>query len=149
MFKDHKEWLRSRSNKIVSAAGILKRDDGKILLVKPSYKDEWLLPGGGVDAGEHPKEACVREFFEETNLSVVIEEVLLVSSKLFEYDGEKFESFNFLFAVNCGDFDRLLLDGEEIVDFKWVTLSEAQDLMSGSWRKRLDFLGKGIYLEIE
>lgn len=149
MFNDHKEWLKSRSNKIVSAAGILTRDDGKFLLVKPSYKDEWLLPGGGVDEKEHPKQACIREFMEEVNLKVDIIGLELVSSKIFEYEETIFESFNFLFEVSCRDLSDLKLDGNEIVDFRWVDFDEAKTLMSGSWKKRLVFLGKGIYMEIE
>ncbi|GAA4688651.1 hypothetical protein Prum_033540 [Phytohabitans rumicis] len=32
----------------------------------------WQVPGGGVDHGEHPAEAVVREFAEETGLTVVV-----------------------------------------------------------------------------
>lgn len=145
---DHKKWLRMRSNKIASAAGILKREDGKFLLVKPSYKDEWLLPGGGVDGKEHPSFACVREFMEEVNLDIEIRKILLLSSKVFEYEGENFESFNFLFEVCCEDLSLLQVDGEEIVDYRWVEVEEAKDLMSKSWKKRLESLNVSFYLEI-
>lgn len=32
----------------------------------------WVLPGGGIDDGETPEKACIREVFEESNLVVEI-----------------------------------------------------------------------------
>ncbi len=36
-----------------------------MLLVDPTYKEPWELPGGTVDEGESPRAACVRELQEE------------------------------------------------------------------------------------
>ncbi len=47
------------------SAGALFLHKDTILVVKPSYLDYWLPPGGGVEAGESPKEACIREIREE------------------------------------------------------------------------------------
>ena len=44
------------------AAGVLIRDDaGRVLLVKPTYKDGWEIPGGYVEKGESPHAAATRE----------------------------------------------------------------------------------------
>jgi 8-oxo-dGTP pyrophosphatase MutT (NUDIX family) len=53
-----------------SSAGALCRDiHDRVLLVKPTYRDDtWLLPGGGAEAGESPLEACRRELREELAL---------------------------------------------------------------------------------
>lgn len=43
--------------------------DGSVLLSawrSPSGEVYWTLPGGGIELGESPEEACVREVFEET-----------------------------------------------------------------------------------
>ena len=49
-------------------------EDGNILLAKHHDltidKIYWCLPGGGVEAGETPEQAVVRELKEETNLDI-------------------------------------------------------------------------------
>lgn len=44
--------------------------DGRVLLVRPSYKDHWTFPGGLVDRGETPEEAARREAREEAGVVV-------------------------------------------------------------------------------
>lgn len=55
-----------------SAALTLVFDSSKtfILLVKRCDVPVWVLPGGGIDPGETPKEAAAREVFEESGLKV-------------------------------------------------------------------------------
>lgn len=43
-----------------------------ILLIKRRDVPVWVMPGGGVDPGESPEEAVIRECFEETGLHVKI-----------------------------------------------------------------------------
>jgi ADP-ribose pyrophosphatase YjhB (NUDIX family) len=51
------------------AAGALFTDDaGAVLLVKPTYKKGWDIPGGYVEPGESPEAACVREVKEELGI---------------------------------------------------------------------------------
>lgn len=38
---------------------------GRLLVVKPTYKPGWELPGGSVEDGESPGRAAVREIAEE------------------------------------------------------------------------------------
>ncbi len=52
-------------------AGCLFCDDlGRVLLVKPVYKDPWEIPGGGVEADESHLAACIREVREELGLDL-------------------------------------------------------------------------------
>jgi 8-oxo-dGTP diphosphatase len=37
---------------------------GRVLLVKPTYRDHWALPGGYLEAGEYPQDGCARELHE-------------------------------------------------------------------------------------
>ncbi|MBV9571322.1 MAG: NUDIX domain-containing protein [Alphaproteobacteria bacterium] len=47
---------------------ILEDAGGRILLVRQRYSPGWHLPGGGVDRGEPPAEAIIRELQEEVGL---------------------------------------------------------------------------------
>lgn len=54
-----------------AAIGILFSEDrSQVLLVKRRDIPVWVLPGGGIEKEEEPEATCVREFFEETGLSV-------------------------------------------------------------------------------
>lgn len=44
--------------------------DGKFVVVFNSDRDVWTPPGGGVEPGEHPDDAVVREVDEETSLTL-------------------------------------------------------------------------------
>ncbi|MFI9510234.1 NUDIX domain-containing protein [Nocardia sp. NPDC052566] len=53
------------------AAGVLFVDDlDRVLLVEPTYKDRWELPGGVVEHEESPFAAAVREVREELGLTI-------------------------------------------------------------------------------
>src|SRR5579875_1594906 len=47
---------------------------GRVLLTRhrPGRPGRWLLPGGGVEAGQHPEQAVVREVLEEAGLAVAV-----------------------------------------------------------------------------
>ncbi|MEJ3405662.1 NUDIX hydrolase [Rathayibacter sp. YIM 133350] len=61
----------------VAAYGVIIRD-GQILLShwNEHGRNGWTLPGGGIDPGEHPADAAVREIHEETGYSASLERFL-------------------------------------------------------------------------
>ncbi len=52
----------------MGVAGAVYDAQGRILLVKHRYNPGWRLPGGGVDRGEPPQNAILRELAEEVGL---------------------------------------------------------------------------------
>ncbi|MBV9023651.1 MAG: NUDIX hydrolase [Streptomycetaceae bacterium] len=61
------------------AAGALFFDShDHVLLVRPSYKPGWEIPGGYVEAKESPLDACRREVQEELGISPPIGTLLVV-----------------------------------------------------------------------
>jgi 8-oxo-dGTP diphosphatase len=71
----------------VGAYGICRDEAGRVLLARnsplSSFPGLWTLPGGGVEQGEHPDDAVVREFGEETGLSVKVEALHSVTADVF------------------------------------------------------------------
>ena len=125
------------------AAGALFFDEAsRILLVKPTYKEGWDIPGGYVEPGETPVEACRREVAEEPGLEREIGGLLVVDwapsahegdKVLFVFDGgvmsdsliaqivtprQELVTFAFHEVACLGDLliDRLLLRVQEVVN---------------------------------
>lgn len=69
------------------AAYALVRDGSCVLLVRASAASgvggTWFLPGGGVEHGEDPADAVVREVREETGYACEVGDVLAVTSDVF------------------------------------------------------------------
>lgn len=52
--------------RVRAAAGVIFVDDqDRVLLVRPTYKDTWEVPGGAVEIDESPLATCEREVQEE------------------------------------------------------------------------------------
>ncbi|MFJ8139162.1 NUDIX hydrolase [Streptomyces sp. NPDC096013] len=66
----------------VAAYAVCVRD-GRLLLARspaPGGGHEWVLPGGGMDHGEHPNDTAVRELEEETGYHVEVTALLGMDS---------------------------------------------------------------------
>ena len=51
---------------------------GRVLLVKPNYRDHWTIPGGYLEHDEPPRQGCARELHEELGLSLEIGDLLML-----------------------------------------------------------------------
>lgn len=67
----------------VAAYAVVERR-GKILLThwRRGHLHGWTLPGGGLDDGEDPRDAVVREVLEETGLEAKVGKLLGVDSRV-------------------------------------------------------------------
>jgi 8-oxo-dGTP diphosphatase len=66
----------------LGAFAIIFDTQSRVLLSHRKDMDAWNLPGGGVEYGELPTEAVIREVMEETGLEVTIERLLGVYGKV-------------------------------------------------------------------
>lgn len=126
--------------RIPASAGALLHDGGgRILVLKPTYKSGWTVPGGQLEEdGESPWEGCRREVVEETGL-VVDAGRLAVVDFLHPRPGRP-GGLRFLFdcgAVGASFQAPLTLQRDEIEDARWVTPTEAGDLLSGPVGRRV------------
>ncbi|KAF0207602.1 MAG: hypothetical protein FD171_1661 [Actinobacteria bacterium] len=81
--------------------------DGKILLVRQRRTGEpyYLLPGGGVDAGETLAEALTREVREETGLDVALARPLFISDTIEPGGTRHVVNITFLTEVTGGELE--------------------------------------------
>lgn len=61
---------------IPCVAAVITDDEGRLLLQEKSGGEAWSLPAGGIEPGESPEQAVIREVLEETGLNVAIEKIL-------------------------------------------------------------------------
>jgi 8-oxo-dGTP diphosphatase len=121
------------------AAGVLLRDSaGRVLLVEPTYKDYWELPGGAVEADESPYDAAVREVREELGIVVAPGRMLVVDwvppladrteGVIVVFDGG---------IVEPGPAARIRLSAGELRSWAWSTLPEADTRLSPLLARRV------------
>lgn len=65
----------------IGVVGIITDNEGRVLLCHRTDYDLWNLPGGGVEAGESPWDALVREIKEETGFEAELVHLTGVYSK--------------------------------------------------------------------
>ncbi len=71
-------WFAQLATQYAASAALFTSPDGRVLLVRPNYRDHWLLPGGMLEEGEAPHAGCRREVTEETGLDIEPGSLLVV-----------------------------------------------------------------------
>jgi ADP-ribose pyrophosphatase YjhB (NUDIX family) len=110
------------------AAGVLFRDGlGRVLLVEPSYKPNWEIPGGAVEADEPPWETATRELAEELGTDRPLGRLLVVDY-VRPHDSRP-EGVVFVFdggVLDETDVVGMALPEQEIRSAGFYTLTEAR-----------------------
>jgi ADP-ribose pyrophosphatase YjhB (NUDIX family) len=138
---------------IPASAGALIFDSrGRLLILKPTYKPGWTIPGGVMESGgETPWEACRREVREECGVEISAGRLACVDFRR-PRPGRP-GGMRFLF--DCGQADdaslgTLVLQPEEISEYRLAELATALTLLRGPVRRRVDAASRAasfVYLE--
>jgi 8-oxo-dGTP pyrophosphatase MutT (NUDIX family) len=126
---------------------LVARTAGRLLIIDPAGRvlminemielghPYWLVPGGGVEGDEQPREAAVREAFEETGLRLELAPhapELLVEQRRWSYAGVTYDQTNHFFAValdSVPDLDPAQLtelERDTFLGFRWWSPAEIE-----------------------
>jgi 8-oxo-dGTP diphosphatase len=120
-----------------AAAGALFVDpDGQVLIVEPTYKPRWEIPGGAVERGETPREACERELHEELGLELAVGRLLFVDWAPLVRE----ERIRYVFdggTLTDGQLDRIELPPAELSSWAFVPAEELFVMMAPRLMRRV------------
>lgn len=126
--EENRIWRASQPQKMIVVKVIIQSDKGNILLAKPDYKKSWQLPGGGVDNGESPEDAVIRETLEELNL-VIAKDNLEIKGTIYKADEELLFIIYEYKQVFPEDIE-LKVQENEITDFQFADPNSVSSLLS-------------------
>jgi 8-oxo-dGTP diphosphatase len=122
-----------------SAGAMIFDQRGRLLILKPTYKSGWTIPGGVMEAdGETPWEACRREVAEECGLRLARARLACVDFR--PPKPGRAGGLRFLFdagALPDDVFGSVHLQAAEISEFRLVPLGEARKLLRKPIRRRV------------
>lgn len=105
---------------------IIVNNNNEILLLQRSDKTQrahgWDFAGGGVDKGEDPRDAAIRESLEETGLS--IDNIQMLSTSHGYTDGGEYIMIGYVARTND---DKVQLSWEH-ESYKWMTVEEVEKI---------------------
>lgn len=105
----------------VSVAGIVVRDDGRVLVIKRDDNGHWEAPGGVLELDESFEAGVEREVLEETGLAVTVERLTGVYKNL---------THGIVALVyRCRPTGGKPHTTEEACEIRWMTIEEVQSAM--------------------
>lgn len=114
----------------VGVKAFLKNKDGKFLMLRrsaikyPTIAGLWDIVGGRIEPGTPLMDNLKREVFEETKLELVKEPKLIYACDILRVAGLHVVRLTYM-----GEIDgEPQVDGEEIDDYKWLTIDEIKKL---------------------
>jgi ADP-ribose pyrophosphatase YjhB (NUDIX family) len=117
-------WYATLPTMFGAAAAMFTDRAGRVLLVKPNYRDHWSLPGGILEHGEAPHDGCRREVEEELGIAIDPGPLLVLDwSAPDDYRPRPIVSFVFDGGA-LADGARIVLQESELDDYRYV--AEAQ-----------------------
>ena len=123
----------------VSAGALIFDRAGRLLILKPTYKSGWTIPGGVMEAnGETPWGACRREVREECGIEVRRGRLACMDFR----HPKPGRAGGIRFLFDCGrvgeeDLAGIVVQPEEVSEYRLAALPDALSLLRGPIRRRV------------
>ncbi len=117
-------------------------EDGQILLVRGIIGTEWSLPGGGIEKGESPAEAAVRELYEETGMRVGVDQAHALAVLKGKKSPVGYTAHLFSVSVQRRMLPAKQFNTHEIIELGWFPLDELPANISAIVAPCVEFLPK-------
>jgi len=123
----------------VSAGALIFDSTGRLLILKPTYKTGWTIPGGIMEAnGETPWEACRREVREECGIDVRAARLACTDFR----PARPGRPGGIRYLFDCGQADdaalaAITLQPAEIAEYQLASLDAALTLLRPPVRRRV------------
>lgn len=146
------EWVMPTH--ILAVAGVVVNGEGKVLLVKSSYRGTWEYPGGQVEVGENLMEALRREIREESGIEVEVGKLFCIASNTAKYpgyNGVKEVPTKLMLDFICRAVGGAESTSDETSEVGWFTPEEAVGMiaapaMIARYQAYLEYDGRPTYL---
>jgi 8-oxo-dGTP diphosphatase len=132
------QYVASLARKRMTSGALFRDGAGCVLLVEPTYKDNWEVPGGAVEQEESPTAACRREVLEELGLDRPVGRVLAVDwvpsrperpeGLMLIYDGG---------VLTDSDIAAIRLQADELASYAFVEAGRVHELTSALLARRI------------
>jgi ADP-ribose pyrophosphatase YjhB (NUDIX family) len=135
---DQAAFYASLPAKRVAASVLITDDLDRVLLLQPSYKPTWEIPGGTVEEGESPRAAARREVREEIGLERELGSLLVVD--WMRADPPRTEALVFLYdggRLDDAEARSILLGRPELNAYGFVDMEGAVGLVSERLERRI------------
>jgi 8-oxo-dGTP diphosphatase len=123
----------------VSAGALIFDPTGRLLILKPTYKKGWTIPGGVMEAdGETPWDACRREVREECGIDVRAGRLACTDFR----PARPGRAGGIRYLFDCGRVDdaalaAITLQPAEIAEYRLASLDTALTLLRPAIRRRV------------
>ncbi|HET9894249.1 MAG TPA: NUDIX hydrolase [Streptosporangiaceae bacterium] len=136
-FVDAETWYASLPGVVAAAGALITDPAGRVLLVKPNYRDLWSLPGGICEFGEQPQDGCRREVEEELGLGIPPGRCLVVDWTQ-PHGTDVRPVMHFIFdGGSLSDGGDIVLQAEELDAFRFTAPHELETHLPSSGLRRV------------